>query len=309
LSAGEKRPGRKRAGQPRSTRHVDARLDVLTVLVTRQTKLLDAIARKLFLDPDDLDYPERLTAQRFGLQSQGDEEGILLALLHAGGGRTRRFVELGCGGNGGNSGLLASELGWNGLMVDAREDPVAECRLRFSSDRVTVAQHWITRENVNDIIREHGLAGEVDVLSIDIDGNDYWVWEALAEASPRVVVIEYNARFGPERAVVVPYDPAFDRRGGPKSYFGASLSALAKLAERKGYRLVTTEPGGANAFFVRDDVATDVPAVGVRDAFRNLLRRELLYRLPLTERKRDRVLRPESVYDEAERLGLRFEEL
>ena len=282
---------------------------MLVAMMLRQERVLDAIVRRLFLDPEQLDYPERLTAQRFGLQSQSEEEGILLALLDAAGTGTRRFVELGCGGNGGNSGFLASELGWSGLMVDTREDAVAICRLTFPAERIRVVQHWVTRESVDGLLRDHGLTGEIDVLSIDIDGNDYWVWEALTEASPRIVIVEYNARFGPERAVAVPYDPSFGRGNRPKGYFGASLEAFRRLGTRKGYRLVTTEPGGANAFFVRDDVAPEVPAAEVRDVFRYLVRPDFLYRFPLAERHRDRVLHPESVYAEIESLGLPLEDL
>jgi hypothetical protein len=130
----------------------------------------------------------------------------------------------------------------------------------------------VTRETVNQLLETHGFTGELDLLSIDIDGNDYWVWEALTVCSPRLVVIEYNSLFGPDRAVVVPYDPRFDRHdynlGG--MYYGASLAALGHLAARKGYRLVTTEPTGVNAYFIRNDVAPFIPACDVARAFRFL---------------------------------------
>ena len=143
-------------------------------------------------------------------------------------------------------------LGWTGLMVDGDEGHMTQVRRRFYG--VTAVAAWITRENINQLILDAGFAGDVDFLSIDLDGNDYWVWEALTACSPRVVVIEYNSAFGPDRAVTIPYDAEFDRHDYRFCYYGASLAALTKLSERKGYRLVTTEPCGVNAYFLRDDV-------------------------------------------------------
>ena len=97
-----------------------------------------------------------------------------------------------------------------------------------------------------------GFADTWDLLSIDIDGNDYWVWNAI-DGQPRLVVIEYNSSFGPDRAVTIPYDPSFDRfQHHPFGiYHGASIAALAKLGAAKGYALVGGDSNGVNAFFVR----------------------------------------------------------
>jgi hypothetical protein len=144
---------------------------------------------------------------------------------------------------------------------------VAISRARFNAERVKVVQAWVTRETVNDLLEEHDATGEIDLLSIDIDGNDYWLWEAIEVCSPRLVIIECNLHFGPERAVVVPYDPAFDRRRHSPMYCGASLAAMVHLGGRKGYRLVAMEPYGPNAYFLRDDVAPAIPAAESRDVF------------------------------------------
>ncbi len=114
----------------------------------------------------------------------------------------------------------------------------------------------------------HGFTGDVDLLSLDVDGNDYWVWQALTACSGRVVVLEYNSMFGPDRAVTIPYDPKFNRRDHRFCYFGASLAALTKLSASKGYRLVAVEPTGVNAFFLRDDIAPAIPAVDPAAAYR-----------------------------------------
>jgi hypothetical protein len=141
---------------------------------------------------------------------------------------------------------------------------------------VTAVSAWVTRENINGLIAQNGFAGSVDVLSLDLDGNDYWVWEAIDACSPRVVILEYNSIFGGERAVTVPYDAAFDRHAHHTMYHGASLAALTLVSSRKGYRLVAVEPTGVNAFFLRSDVAPHVPACDPRRAFRMLEKNDIL---------------------------------
>ena len=183
---------------------------------------------------------------------------MLLTLFQEIGTTSRRFVELGSGASGGNAAMLAGEFGWTGLLVEGDRGKVEYAGRRFP--RTTAVCAWITPETVNQLLEQHGYTGEVDLLSIDIDGNDYWVWKALTACKARVVVLEYNSMFGPERAVSVPYDPTFNRRDHRFCYYGASLTALTRLSARKGYRLIAVEPTGVNAFFLRDDVAMEIPA-------------------------------------------------
>lgn len=234
---------------------------------------VQAVLRHVALDPGTLPYPERLIAQRFRISSQNQEDGITSALLREAGIVHRTFVEIGSGLSGGNSAFLAREWGWTGLMVDgnARMTQVAR---RFPG--VTAVSAWVTRENINELITQHGFAGDVDVLSLDLDGNDYWVWEAIAACSPRIAILEYNSIYGGERAVTVPYNPHFDRHAHHTMYHGASLTALARLSARKGYRLVAVEPTGVNAFFLRTDVAPHIPACDPRRAFRLLEKNDIL---------------------------------
>lgn len=208
-----------------------------------------------------------LEARRFRLRSQNEEDGIVLALLQAAGVSSRRFVEIGCGGTGGNSAVLAYELGWSGLMVDAGGAAVRTARELFAAKPgVVIERKTVTTDNVDRIVTEYGFAGEVDFLSIDVDSIDYWLLDALRAVKTRVLVMEYNALFGPERAVTVPNAPRPD--GAPKGYYGASLAALAKCACRKGYRLVLCEEAGINAFFVRDDLAREIPTLTPAHAWR-----------------------------------------
>jgi hypothetical protein len=235
---------------------------------------MQALLRAKYFDPETLPYPQRLTARRFRINSQNQEDGLTLALLHEAGPKSRRFIEIGAGLSGGNGGFLAQEWGWSGLMVDGHREHMLQVGRRFPTTTAVAA--WITRENINELISEHGFAGEVDLFSLDLDGNDYWIWEAVTVTSPRVLILEYNSMFGPDRAVTVPYDPTFDRHHHHSMYFGASLLALTRLSARKGYRLVAIEPAGVNAFFLRDDVATHVPACDPARAYRLLEKFDVL---------------------------------
>jgi hypothetical protein len=249
---------------------ISARLDKLERVVTdlkQNIDLLPAIVRRLYLDGMSLPAPYDLLSQRFGYLSQNEEDGLLLALFKRIGTTDRRFVEIGCGMNGGNSGFLAQECGWRGLMVDAKTASIDKVTVRFKGHPVQTVKQRVTREGVNVLLEKFGFTGEIDLLSIDIDGMDYWVWEAVTACSPRVVAVEYNWLFGAERAVTIPYSSEFDLGAiGNRGYRGASLAALAHLGRSKGYRLVATER--VNAFFVRNDLAPEMREIEVARGYR-----------------------------------------
>jgi hypothetical protein len=115
---------------------------------------------------------------------------------------------------------------------------------------------FIQRENINKILADSGVTGDIGLLSIDVDGNDYWIWDAITVVTPVIVLIEYNHRFGPEKAVTIPYVRHFVRGKAHHSniYYGASLAALCLLGNRKGYSFIGCNKGGNNAFFIRKDV-------------------------------------------------------
>ena len=157
-----------------------------------------------------------------------------------------------------NTRFLLMNDNWAGLVIDGSAKNVDYIKKddiywRFN---LKAENAFINRENINDLIRQNGIEGEIGLLSIDIDGNDYWVWEAINVVVPSIVVVEYNARFGPERAVTVPYDAAFVRTIAHPSniYYGASLAALCLLGKRKGYSFVGCNAAGNNAFFVRTEL-------------------------------------------------------
>jgi hypothetical protein len=283
----------------RRLERIERQLDSLNKIWLRTRHLepaVQALLRERYLDPETLPYPDRLTARRFRLASQNQEDGITFALLQESGIVTRTFVEIGSGLSGGNSAVLAREWGWTGLMVDgAGTTRMEQVGRRFPG--VTAVHEWVTRDNINTLIGRHGFAGEVDVFSLDLDGVDYWIWEAMTACSPRVVILEYNSMFGPDRAVTVAYDERFDRGRHHAMYYGASLMAWTKLAARKGYRLVAVEPSGINAFFLRNDVALHIPACDPRMAYRVLEKHDVL------------MAAGEDVFAYAEREGLALAEI
>jgi hypothetical protein len=263
------------------------KLERVIVDLKQNVDLLPAVVRKLYMDGVAVPPPYDLTAERFSYLSQNDEDGIVLALFKRIGTTDRRFVEIGCGMNGGNSGFLAQECGWNGIMIDGRPAAIEKVTVRFTGHSVTPVLARVARDNINALLTEHGMTGEVDLLSIDVDGIDYWLWEAVTACLPRVVAIEYNWLFGPDRTVTIPYDSNFDLDTvGTSGYRGASLAAMSHLGAQKGYRLVATER--VNAFFLRNDIA---PAIPVLDAKRG-------YRAPLN------IARAKDVFGKIRKAGL-----
>jgi hypothetical protein len=198
--------------------------------------------------------------------SQNGEDGILLYIFSKIGIKNHKFVEFGIGdGKECNTANLSIDFGWGGLLMDAVESDISAAKLYYGKllgenvNDVKIVHCLVTVENINRVLRDNGIQGEIDLLSIDIDGNDYWVWKAITAINPRVVVIEYNASLGYEKSLAVGYDPVFDRYKKHPSglYYGASLAALTMLAHSKGYNLIGCESNGINAFFIRNDVAKD----------------------------------------------------
>ena len=199
--------------------------------------------------------------------SQNGEDGILLYIFSLLGTTNRLAVEI-CAGDGiqCNSANLVVNHGWHALLFDGDPDRIARGAAFYAKHPDTfsfppnLVQAWITRENVNQLVREQGFVGDIDLLSLDLDGIDYWVWEALEVIRPRVVVAETQCIWGAENAVTVPYNPNFRTEyvNGFGIYSGASLPAFVTLAARKGYRFVGVQRLGFNAFFVRNDLGQDV---------------------------------------------------
>jgi hypothetical protein len=198
----------------------------------------------------------RLEPCGYKVYSQGDEDGVIAEIFRRIGATDCRFVEFGCGdGLENNTSYLALQ-GWRGLWIDSLEHNEASIKKRWAaalaSGQLKLQRAFITADNINDLIASNGFSGEIDLLSVDIDSNDYYVWGAISAVEPRVVCIEYNAKFPPPFEWIMPRDDSYIWDGTDR--MGASLSALVELGKKKGYVLVGCDIIGANAFFVRSDL-------------------------------------------------------
>jgi hypothetical protein len=224
----------------------------------RSKKIQEALGRIEGRQLRDLPIAD-IQGAEFRAFSQWGEDGILQHLLRHIPVSRKIFVEFGVETYvESNTRFLLINDNWSGLVIDGSPENVDYIRNDdiYWRYNLKAESAFITKENINDLIRRNGIPGEIGLLSIDIDGNDYWVWETIDAVIPSIVVVEYNSRFGPERAVTVPYDPGFFRTTAHYSniYYGASLAALCLLGKRKGYSFVGCNTAGNNAFFVRSEL-------------------------------------------------------
>jgi hypothetical protein len=164
------------------------------------------------------------------------------------------FIEFGFSGWEFNCAKLVN--GWNGLLIDGDPYNVKIARIILPKN-ILVKKQWLTLDDLEDI-ETYAKGKDIGILSIDVDGNDFWFLEKLISLRPAIIIAEYNSSFG-LRPLTVPYDPLFDRRKKHESrtYFGASLSALDYLTTRNGYSLIEIGNTGVNAFFIRNDFLTN----------------------------------------------------
>lgn len=202
---------------------------------------------------------KRLNRHEFKVFSQSGEDGIIEEIFKRIGETNKIFVEFGVGDGTENNSLYLFLKNWRGYWLDGNLSSINKIKSRYDfllKPGKLLAQHrFITAENIEMALGDLGIPKEFDFLSIDIDGNDYWVWQAIVNYSPRVVAIEYNGNLGPEIKWVMKYQPDYVWRG--TSYFGASLKSLELLGASKKYKLVGCSFTGTNAFFVREDLIGD----------------------------------------------------
>ncbi|MBD3638297.1 MAG: FkbM family methyltransferase [Crocinitomicaceae bacterium] len=218
----------------------------------------------------------KLVDTGFRVFSQYEEDGKLLFIFSVIGMRNKTFVEIGSDdGINSNCANLALNFGYYGLFLDGNPRAIKRGRKFYAKyphpwmyqPQFTCAK--VTAENINQLVKEANLEGDVDLLSIDIDGNDYWIWKALEQVSPNVVIIETHVEFG-MRNIVVPYDPDYSYPGKHPVYHGASPIAMVNLAKEKGYRLVGANELGFNFIFVKNGLGEDaLPEVSVESVLQH----------------------------------------
>jgi hypothetical protein len=203
----------------------------------------------------------------FSVYSQFDEDGILLCIFSLVGFTNRKVVEI-CAGHGEecNTANLIINHSCHGLLFDGDAKNIEHARKFFSEHRSTrlfppICKHaWITKDNINQLILESGFSGEVDLLSLDIDGNDYWIWDAIDIIKPRVFICETHNICPDDKSITIPYKEDFNYKSEDnyhEEFRSASPLAMIKLSKRKGYRLVGSHKYGFNLIFIYGDIGKD----------------------------------------------------
>jgi hypothetical protein len=224
-------------------------------------------------------YSNDIRQAEFRVFSQWGEDGIIQYLVHSIDTGRRTFVEFGVEDyTEANTRFLLINNQWSGLVIDASADNIAYIKRDpiYWACNLKAELAFVTRDNINAIIEGNGISGDIGLLSVDIDGNDYWLWQAIEVISPRIVVCEYNSHFGPTAQITIPYDAAFtrDKAHFSKVYYGTSIASLHSLGRTKGYSLVASNSAGNNIFFVRDDVIGTLRSITPAEAYRRSQFRE-----------------------------------
>ncbi len=215
---------------------------------------------------------EELSDAEFKVFSQWGEDGIIQYLISRIAIENKVFVEFGVQDySESNTRFLLVNNNWTGLVIDASSTFIKHIHSQeyYWKYDLTAVCDFVTVDNINDLIRNAGIAGSIGLLSIDIDGNDYWIWNTISVISPQIVIVEYNSSFGNQHAVTIPYRSDFSRAKAHFSqlYWGASLPAFCDLANQKGYIYVGSNSAGSNAFFVRKDAADSVKECSIHKNF------------------------------------------
>ncbi|MDP2673068.1 MAG: hypothetical protein Q8O84_04615 [Nanoarchaeota archaeon] len=194
----------------------------------------------------------------FRVFSQFGDDGIIQYLINKIKIQEKVFVEFGVGNyKESNTRFLLMNNNWSGFVADSSSKNIEELKKEniFWRHDLKAIPFFVTRDNVNSMIKSQGISGEIGLLHIDLDGVDYWIWKELTIVNPTIVILEYNSVFGIKRPVTIPYKKNFDRTKAHYSnlYWGSSLPALYLLSKEKGYSFVGCNSAGNNAYFVRKD--------------------------------------------------------
>lgn len=202
---------------------------------------------------------KRLLKYGYKVFSQGDEDGIICEIMERINIGKGFFVEFGVGDGLENNTTYLIVKGWKGVWIEGNKKYCQNITRKFKSQitegTLTLKNSYISKENILHLFNELKIPHEFELLSIDLDGNDYWIWETLRDYKPKIVVMEYNATFHPDCKWIMKYNAHHVWKSS--NYFGASLKSLEELGAKKGYKLVGCSFSGMNAFFVREDLIAD----------------------------------------------------
>ena len=206
---------------------------------------------------------KNLTEVEFSVFSQWGEDGIIDWLINQCEDIPKRFIEFGVGDYlESNTRFLIKKRNWQGLILESNYKDVIKIKLDpiYWRHDLILKNTLITKENINEIIKKNLRNLDIGLLSVDLDGNDFWILKHINCINPCIIVCEYNAIFGDLKMLTVPYHPTFNRTSSHYSnlYFGASIKALVGLLKHKGYSFLGSNSNGVNAFFVRNDYARKI---------------------------------------------------
>jgi len=213
-----------------------------------------------------------LQETEFKVFSQWGDDGIIQYLVNYLDIDNKTFIEFGVEDYlESNTRFLLINDNWSGLIMDGSESHISKIKndeIYWKHDLIA-KNAFITAENINQLIAEEDINGRIGLLHIDIDGNDYWVWNALKVVEPIIMIVEYNSIFGCERAITVPYNAAFVTAEAHFShlYFGSSILSLCDLAEQKGYEFIGCNSAGNNAYFVRNGFLKDLKPLTANEGY------------------------------------------
>jgi hypothetical protein len=198
----------------------------------------------------------------FKVFSQWGEDGIIQHLTQSIEIKNKTFIEFGVDDFfESNCRFLLMKDDWKGFAIDGSTNNIARLKQSYFywKHHLDAIDDFITKDNINDLLARSGFDEDLGILSVDLDGNDYYILEAINNFKPRLLICEYNPVFGGTRKITVPYQLDFNRTNSHHSnlYWGASLAAMTYLADKKGYALVGTNTAGQNAFYVRKDLIND----------------------------------------------------
>jgi len=217
---------------------------------------------KMLSKKNKLKTIEKIEDIEFKIFSQFGDDGIIQFLIDKLeiDYEYQNFVEFGVEDySEANTKFLLLNNNWSGLILDSSNENIENIKKKnfFWKFELEAIKSFISKENINSIITNSNInRKKIGILSIDIDGNDYWVWKEINVIDPLIVIVEYNSTFGFEKKISIPYKQDFERSKAHHSnlYWGASIEALKFLAKQKGYKFLTTNSAGNNAYFIKENI-------------------------------------------------------
>jgi hypothetical protein len=242
-----------------------------TIIKLNEIKLLNG---KILAEIQKKNFYLDLNNSEFKVFSQFGEDGIIQYLVNNLKITNKIFIEFGVENyEEANTRFLLENNNWSGLIIDSSSENISHIKKQnyYWRNKLIAIREFVSPENINEIIKKNQFNGNIGLLSVDIDGNDYWVLNAIEVVFPDIIIMEYNANFGSDKSLTIKYNPSFKRAktGINKLIYGCSLKAASNLCETKGYSLVYVNKNGNNAFFVKKKLLNaKIKATTVESSFK-----------------------------------------